>query len=716
MRAQPGDDHEYAGAVQTGAVQTGAVQTGEAELTSLPGVGPALAEKLQRLGIVNVSDLLFHLPIRYEDRTRIRPLGEAMQQQAAVFQGIVQSAQVQFGRRRSLLVRLRDATGELGLRFYYFNQRQQAAFQPGRAAQVFGEPRRGASGLEIYHPEYSLAETMDALPGPEGTLTPVYPITEGLAQKRMQGLVRQALDWLQEGGELRDFLPDNLLKPANLPDLRQALTFVHAPAPGTEPRELTDGSHPGIARLALEELLAQHLGLQRVRQAHRQDPAPPLDRDSPRQQHLRSTLPFQLTAAQNRVLLEIESDLSKPTPMLRLVQGDVGSGKTLVAVMALLKAADNGWQSAFMAPTEILAEQHARNLSTWLAPLDIEPVLLLGKQTRRQRADALARIREGALCVVGTHALFQNEVEFRALGLLVVDEQHRFGVDQRLALREKGRANGLAPHQMIMTATPIPRTLAMSVYADLDLSVIDELPPGRQPVTTTVTSDVQRDQVVNRIREACAEGRQTYWVCTLIEENEELQAQAAEELYEQLGEALAPAAVGLVHGRMKPADKAAVMAGFVDGSIRVLVATTVIEVGVDVPNASVMIIENAERLGLSQLHQLRGRVGRGAAASYCVLLYHAPLSRQGKARLQTMRSTSDGFRIAEQDLMLRGPGEVLGIRQTGLAALRVADLQRDQKWLPTVRTLGEQMIRHYPDRVDAILRRWHPSGLDYGNV
>ncbi len=691
-------------------------QDGDPELTSLKGVGPGLTEKLARLHLHTLSDLLFHLPLRYEDRTRVVPMGRLRLYQHALLQGEIVRSDVQFGKRRSLLVRLRDDTGEVGIRLFYFSRQQQAQLKPGVALQVFGEARRGATGLELYHPEYQAAPSPDQLPAPAGTLTPVYPTTEGLNQKRLRQLMDQALAWLHDQGALNDLMPRALLQRAELPDLTAALTFLHNPPPNTDPQTLAEGDHPCIARLVVEELLAQHLALRQLRTRARVDAAPSLAAASPRQAALRQSLPFALTGAQDRVLHEVEADLAREEPMLRLVQGDVGSGKTLVAVMAMLRAMDNGWQAAFMAPTEILAEQHARNLGAWLTPLGLDVVLLQGKLKKKEREAALARIAQGAACVVGTHALFQTDVQYHKLGLIIVDEQHRFGVDQRLLLREKGRQQGIAPHQLIMTATPIPRSLAMSLYADLDISVIDELPPGRTPVKTTVLSDAQRDRVIERVRDACAEQRQVYWVCTLIEDSEELQAQAAEDLYGQLQTALAPWRVALIHGRMKNAEKSDIMRAFQAGEIQVLVATTVIEVGVDVPNASVMIIENAERLGLSQLHQLRGRVGRGARDSFCLLMYRPPLSQNGKSRLNTMRSTNDGFQIAEQDLLLRGPGEVLGTRQTGEAGFRIANLQRDQHWLPVVRELGDSLEQDYPQVARALLARWHPEGLDYGKV
>ncbi|MFY0663537.1 MAG: ATP-dependent DNA helicase RecG [Natronospirillum sp.] len=688
-----------------------------AALTQLKGVGPSLVEKLGRLGVQDITDLLFHLPLRYEDRTRIWSMGQLHPGQHVLLRGTVVRTQVQFGRRRSLLVKIRDDSGEVGMRLFYFNKAQQAALQPGAALQVFGEARRGATGLELYHPEYVLASTLDALPRLDGRLTPVYPTTDGLSQKKWRELIDQALQWLTRNGHLRDLIPPELRARWQLPDLPAALAFLHHPPLGTDPETLREGEHPCVARLVVEELLAHHLGLRQIRARTRAESAPDFHPQGDLGARLRTSLPFQLTGAQQRVLQEIFTDLERPVPMLRLVQGDVGSGKTLVALCAMLRVMENGWQAALLAPTEILAEQHARNLQALLQPLGIAVVLLLGKHTRKQRDPVLAAIASGdAVCIVGTHALFQEEVQYARLGMVVVDEQHRFGVDQRLSLREKGRQLGKVPHQLIMTATPIPRTLAMSMYADLDISVIDELPPGRTPVVTSVLSNAQRTSVVARVQEACAQQRQVYWVCTLIEDSEELEAQAAEELYAQLAAALVPWRVGLIHGRMKPKDKADIMGAFQRGEVQVLVATTVIEVGVDVPNASVMIIENAERLGLSQLHQLRGRVGRGATASFCLLLYQTPLSQAGKARLNTMRATNDGFQIAEQDLLLRGPGEVLGTRQTGEASFRIADLQRDQHWLPVIKEVAETMEHSYAESVALLLARWHAGDMNYGKV
>ena len=674
-------------------------------------------EKLARLRLHRVVDVLFHLPLRYEDRTRISPIGQLRIGQHVLVQGTIVQTQVQMGRRRSLWVRVRDEAGELGLRFYFFSAAQQRGLQPGSVVRAFAEVRRGATGLEMYHPEYQVAATLGELPAPEGTLTAVYPTTEGVSQKKLRQLIEQALQWLTQTDSIPELLPSDMLAQWSLPDLPTALHFVHHPPPQTPISALTgDTVHPCVSRLAVEELLSQHLAMRQLRHHIRQDAAPALWPNSDHRARFLQQLPFTLTGAQQRVILEIDADLSRHEPMLRLLQGDVGAGKTLVAVLAMLRAIDAGWQAALMAPTEILAEQHARVLAAWLEPLGCKVVLLQGKLKKAEREQALADIAAGAACVVGTHALFQQAVRFRALGLVVVDEQHRFGVDQRLLLREKGATEGRVPHQLMMTATPIPRTLAMSMYADLDISVIDELPPGRTPVRTTVLNQDQRERVIARVREACAQQRQVYWVCTLIEDSPELQAQAAEEVFDVLQQALSPWSVGLVHGRLKPAEKSGVMAAFAAGELQVLVATTVIEVGVDVPNASVMIIDNAERLGLSQLHQLRGRVGRGATESFCILMYQAPLSQNGKARLNTMRSTNDGFQIAEQDLLLRGPGEVLGTRQTGVASFRIADLRRDQHWLPAVRSMAETLEHNHPSIVDALLTRWQAAGLGYGVV
>ncbi|ERS88288.1 ATP-dependent DNA helicase RecG [Halomonas sp. PBN3] len=678
----------------------------DAPVDSLKGVGEALAAKLARLRIATVADLLFHLPLRYQDRTRITPIGTLRAGHEAVVEGEVVAAEVVRGRRRSLLVRLKDGSGILSLRFFHFSPAQQQQFQPGGWVRGFGEARAGATGLEIYHPEYRLLRA-DA-PPVEDHLTPIYPTTEGLHQTRLRALIEQALALLDAHPEaLPDWISEDLRSRFRLPELHRCLHVLHQPPPEVDPEQLAGGRHPATRRLALEELLAHRLSLQAVRLQIQQDGAPALPSGRGLQARFLTQLPFSLTAAQRRVLDEIAADLAREVPMLRLVQGDVGSGKTVVAAMAALAAIAGDCQAAMMAPTELLAEQHYRAFRAWFAPLGIEVAWLSGKLKGKARLDTKAAIQDGrARMVVGTHALFQGDVHFQRLGLAIVDEQHRFGVHQRLALREKGEAGGLTPHQLVMTATPIPRTLAMSAYADLDVSVIDELPPGRTPVRTVAMPDERRPEVVARIRHACAEGRQAYWVCTLIEESEALECQAAEATRDELVEALPELAIGLVHGRMKAAEKATVMDAFKAGELDLLVATTVIEVGVDVPNASLMIIENPERLGLSQLHQLRGRVGRGATASFCVLLYHPPLSAHSRERLAVMRETSDGFRIAEKDLELRGPGEVLGTRQTGLAQMKIADLERDADLLDRVAPLAEALMASHPEASRPLIRRW----------
>ncbi len=680
-------------------------------LTIFKGVGPQLAKRLARLGLMTVQDLLFHLPHRYQDRTRVLPIGSLRPGEEGVVEGEVQASDVHFGKRRALLVRIHDGSGSMMLRFFHFNAAQKSALSKGVRLRCFGEVRQGPALLEMVHPEYQrVAE--GALLAVDEHLTPVYPATEGVSQKTLRSVVGQALALLDGGVE--DLLPSECV--AAMPALGEALRYVHTPPPDAAVDVLQEGMHPAQQRLAFEELLAHNLSLREVRLKIQAQAAPSLAGGGALRQRLFDTLPFALTRAQQRVLAEIDGDLHQPHPMLRLVQGDVGSGKTVVAAAAVLSAVEAGYQAAIMAPTELLAEQHLRNFSGWLAPLGVEVVWLAGKQGVKAKRESLAAIAEGAAVVVGTHALFQDEVTFKQLGLVVVDEQHRFGVHQRLALKEKGGHNGLVAHQLIMTATPIPRTLAMTAYADLDTSVIDELPPGRKPVETVVVAQSRRPEVVERVRVACAQGRQAYWVCTLIEESEVLQCQAAEEAAVTLTEALPGLRVGLVHGRMKSAEKSAVMAAFQAAELDLLVATTVIEVGVDVPNASLMIIENAERLGLAQLHQLRGRVGRGSVSSVCVLMYHKPLSQQGRTRLQAMRESCDGFEIARRDLAIRGPGEVLGTRQSGLLRLRAADLQRDQALIPEVAEVAKQVLARWPERATKLIARWVGDARRYGEV
>ncbi|MGS1121357.1 ATP-dependent DNA helicase RecG [Rhodanobacter sp. UC4436_H3] len=674
---------------------------GIAPLATLPGVGPSLG----KLGLTRVQDLWFHLPLRYEDKTRITAIADLRAGERAQVEGVVEAVERGFRHRPQLKVAIGDASAQtLLLRFFHFNRAQAEQLVPGTRLLCYGEVRHAAQGLEMVHPSYQRLGGSEASVVDE-QLSPVYPTTEGLGQKRLVAVIGKALALLPPAGQL-ELIPPALCRTHGLTSLRDALLYVHRPPPDAHLGQLLLGRHPAQQRLAFEELLTQHLSLKRLRAVVRQRRAPVLG--APRQLHrqLLRALPFRLTAAQQRVSEEVARDLAQAQPMLRLVQGDVGSGKTVVAALAALAAVHAGYQTALMAPTELLAEQHLRNFRQWLQPLGIEVEWLAGKVTGKTRRQALARVADGAAVVIGTHALMQEGVAFARLGLVIVDEQHRFGVQQRLALHEKGRQDRLVPHQLVLTATPIPRTLAMSAYADLDVSSIDELPPGRTPVQTIAVSNARRAEVIERIHAACAEGRQVYWVCTLIEESEQLRAQAAEVAHAELCAALEGFAVGLIHGRMKAKDKQAVMDAFKAGELAVLVATTVIEVGVDVPNASLMVIENSERLGLAQLHQLRGRVGRGAVASNCVLLYQPPLGQLARERLQVMRETSDGFRIAEKDLELRGPGEVLGTRQTGQLAFRIADLSRDAHLLPAVQAVGERMLAEFPDQTSRLIERW----------
>jgi ATP-dependent DNA helicase RecG len=680
----------------------------------LRGVGPALAEKLAKLGVVQVQDLLFVLPARYEDRTQISAIGSLRHGARAVIEGEVQLTEVVYRRRRQMLCRLTDGTGSLTLRFFYFSGAQQAGLARGTRIRCFGEVRRGPLGLEIVHPEY---RRIGAEAAPlEEVLTPIYPTTEGVPQPRLRSLIELALREAEASG-VRDWIPPAVLEKLELPSLVDALTMMHRPPRDVHLHELLSGRHPAQRRLAFEELLAHQLSLRLLRQTMKGDPAPPLiDSDALEQRFLKS-LPFALTAAQANVLAEVDLDLAADRPMVRLVQGDVGCGKTVVAAAAAARAVGSGLQAALMAPTELLAEQHAKNFERWFAPLGIPVALVTGSLPARTRRSALQCVASGEVkLVVGTHALFQESIEFAQLGLVIVDEQHRFGVHQRLSLRDKGAHAGRLPHQLIMTATPIPRTLAMTAYADLDVSVIDELPPGRTPVRTSVISQTRRSEIVERVHAKIMSGRQAYWVCPMIEESEELRYQAAEETAAALAEALPDVRVGLVHGRMPTRDKERGMHAFKDGKIGLLVATTVIEVGVDVPNATLMVIENAERMGLAQLHQLRGRVGRGAHESDCVLLYGDVLSEVARARLKVIRETNDGFLIARRDLELRGPGELLGTRQTGLADMRVADLVRDADLLPDVQSAAEVLLKQDLAAVEALTQRWIGGGSRYGRI
>ena len=686
--------------------QTSLGPAGAQRVSTLPGVGPKVAEKLAARGLETLQDLWLHLPLRYEDRTRIQAIAALRPGQPAQVLARVEAVERSFRYRPMLRVAIGDEShGTLVLRFFHFGKAQVAQFVPGRRILCYGEVRPGQHGLEMVHPSYRLlADDAEAMA--RDSLDPVYPAVEGLGPQSVARLVGEALKRLPEAAAL-ELLPAGMRERLALPTLRDALLTAHRPPPDADLALFAAGRHPAQRRLALEELLAHHLSLRRQRIALRAHGAMPVRPPGKLARALRQRLAFKLTGAQQRVLDEVSQDMARPEPMLRLVQGDVGSGKTVVAALAAANAVEAGRQVALMAPTELLAEQHLGNFRAWLEPLGLRVAWLAGKVTGKARAAALEEIASGrAQVVVGTHALMQESVAFASLALAIVDEQHRFGVHQRLALRDKGLSGSQVPHQLVMTATPIPRTLAMSAYADLDVSVIDEMPPGRTPVTTVAVSGERRAEVVERIRAACAEGRQAYWVCTLIEDSEEVEAQAAQSTFEQLGAALPELRLGLLHGRMRPAEKQAVMARFKAGELHLLVATTVIEVGVDVPNASLMLIENAERLGLAQLHQLRGRVGRGAAASSCVLMYKPPLSALARERLEVMRASTDGFLIAEKDLELRGPGELLGTRQTGLASFRVAELVRDADLLPEVHRAAEELLATAPDLAERVVARW----------
>ena len=692
----------------------------------LNGVGPAVAEKLKRLEIYTIQDVLFHLPLRYEDRTKLTALGSLQLGQQALVEGVIDHCEIKYGGggRRSLLCYLSDNTGAIVLRFFHFNKAQQNNLSNGKRLRCFGEARRGTTRLEFVHPEYQLIQENDCVN--EQSLTPVYPKTEGVHQTLLKKISDQVLTKINQG-ELIDWLPEQVRQKHQFPDLITALSSVHRPFKNANVFALNECKTKAQQRLLFEELLAHQLSLLQARYEIKKVSAKKLLVKQDDYSAFIKSLSFELTHAQEKVIAEIYSDISNAHPMLRLVQGDVGSGKTVVAAAAAMATINSGYQFAIMAPTEILAEQHYLNFKQWFEEKNC--LLLTGKDKGKVRQQKLNKILSGeSQIIIGTHALFQNDVEFKQLALLVVDEQHRFGVHQRLALREKGafkdKGKGemidwhdkLAPHQLIMTATPIPRSLAMTAYADLDYSVIDELPTGRKPVTTVVVSTSRRDEVVRRIEKSCEKGEQAYWVCTLVEESEVLQCRAAEVATEQLTAELTNVSVALVHGRMKQQEKQLIVSQFKNKEIDLLVATTVIEVGVDVPNASLMVIENAERLGLAQLHQLRGRVGRGTKQSACVLMYQPPLSQPGKQRLAILRETNDGFKVAEKDLELRGPGEVLGTRQTGLMQMRIADIVRDEPWFAEVKATAQYIIKQHPKAVDPLVRRWLGKANRFANV
>ena len=675
----------------------------------LQGVGAAAATLLEKLHIFSTDDLLFHLPRDYEDRSTIIPMNQLVVGRSYLLEGEVRSVDFPPGKKKSLAALVQDDFGKVTLRFYHIYKGLTDRIKMGQRLRIFGEVRVGARGLELYHPEIQVIHQHTALPKTQ--LTAIYPSTEGLTQPKLREYVRQALT--HHSDDLPELLPS---KYSNGYELKEALHYIHEPPTDANMLQLNQGSHPAQQRLIFEELVAHQISLLTRRAYIRQISAPRFSSSKVLAKTLLEGLPFQMTNAQKRVSKEILQDLKQDQPMLRLVQGDVGAGKTLVAAVAACHALEADWQVALMAPTEILAEQHYLNFKRWFEPLGIQVAWLSGKQKGKARTQAEQQIKEGhAQLIVGTHALFQDTVGFSKLGLVIIDEQHRFGVDQRLALRNKG-ADQFTPHQLVMTATPIPRTLAMSAYGDLDTSIIDELPPGRTPIQTVTIPLERREQVLQRIATNCREGKQAYWVCTLVEQSETLDAQAAEATYQEIKERFPDINIGLVHGKMKADEKQAVMQAFKDNQSQLLIATTVIEVGVDVPNASIMVIENAERLGLSQLHQLRGRVGRGATASFCALLYKTPLSQNGQERLSILRESNDGFVIAEKDLEIRGPGELLGTKQTGDMGFRVARLERDDHLLTQAHYVAEQILKDYPQHAEGLLKRWLPEAPRYAYV
>lgn len=676
-------------------------------VSTLKGVGPQLSKRLEKLQIREVADLLFHLPLRYQDKTKIAPISSLQPGDERLIEGVIQGCAVRFGKRRSLLCTIAGQNSTLTIRLFHFNKQQQIALKEGTSVRCFGEIRRGPSGLEMVHPEYRIIHPDRPAPELEKNLTPIYPATDGVRQRTLLSITTQAL--VRALPLVVELLPD--ISPLqHMPSLQVALQTLHRPT-----AETLAALPLCRERIAFEELLAHHLSLQQLRGHYRQDHAFALSTERRVVDSFIEQLPFSLTNAQQRAISEIFLDLQQPHPMQRLLQGDVGSGKTIVAICAALHVTESGFQTALMAPTELLARQHHNNICSLLEPLDISTGFLSGSMNTKDRAEVTDKVISGKTSiVVGTHALFQKTIQFRNLALIIIDEQHRFGVGQRQALQQKGVDEITSPHQLIMTATPIPRTLAMTFYADLDSTVIDELPPGRTPIKTVTIPEFRRDEVLERVHANCKQGRQAYWVCPLIEESEVLQCQAASESAKEIQQRFPDLSVGLVHGRMPPAEKDKVMGNFHKGDVHILVATTVIEVGVDVPNASLMIIENAERLGLSQLHQLRGRVGRGAIASSCLLMYRAPLSKIATERLQTIRDSSDGFEIARKDLEMRGPGELLGRRQTGIPQLRMADLVRDQHLIPMVEDIARQMLQNSPqDKITKLIKRWIPDAERY---
>ena len=684
-------------------------------ITELKGVGTQIAQKLEKVKVLSVEDLLFHFPLRYQDRTRVCPIADLRPGDEALIEGVIEDVRIIYRHRRILLIHLRDQSASLSLRFFYFSNAQKNTLHSGKTLRVYGEVRQTTSGFEMIHPEYKFSQAAKAVPG----YVPVYPTTEGLHQLSLIKLTNEALHWLTKpDNELEELLPASLKKRwSSLSSLKDAIQYIHRPPPEADIEQLQAGTHPFQKQLCFEEMLAHSLSLRRLRNHSRQQHALPLSETGALFGELQKQLPFTLTTAQQKVIADIQRDLSQPSPMMRLVQGDVGSGKTIVAVAAILAAVEKGVQAAMMAPTEILAEQHYHNLSNWLSPLKIKVCLLTSKQKAQDARMNLRRIRTGeAQVVVGTHALFQSRVDFSNLAMVVIDEQHRFGVHQRLALKQKGEDHQLEPHQLIMTATPIPRSLAMTMYADLDYSVIDEMPPGRLPVKTVAVVDTRRHEIIKRVHTLCTDGYQAYWVCPLIDESEVLPYQTAEQTYQLLSTSLTDITVAILHGRMKPQEKENILDAFKAGKTQILVTTTVIEVGVDVASANLMIIENAERFGLAQLHQLRGRVGRGLEQASCVLIYQPPLSPHAQQRIHVMRTSNDGFQIAYEDMKIRGPGEMLGTRQTGEMQFRIADLIRDGKELEYVIKAADEILDRHPEIIDKLVQRWLGQAARYAEV
>ncbi|MEE9356045.1 MAG: ATP-dependent DNA helicase RecG [Methylococcaceae bacterium] len=682
----------------------------------LPGIGPKAVKQLNKIGLFSIQDLLLHLPFRYQDRTQIKSMQTLKPGETVLVGGKVQSMEILNQRRNSLLCQLSDGSGYIALRFFHFTARQQQTLQAAHQVVCFGEVREGYMGLEMVHPDYQCLSDSDDIPT-KAELTAVYPTTEGLRQNVIRRAILHAMELLekQHGALLTEWLPSSSLSTLGGGSISATVRTLHTPG-----KRFADKEHlltPYRQRLAFEELLAHFLSQQLIKQQRNQLQATAIELNDALEEAFIESLPFALTQAQQKVIGEIQQDLSQPMPMQRLLQGDVGSGKTIIAAYAALLSAKSGLQVVLMAPTELLAEQHFQNFSQWLSTFDLHCAYLSGRLNKANKAATLEAIAQADVYVViGTHAVFQDSVQFKNLGLIMIDEQHRFGVQQRLVLREKGSSQNLMPHQLFLTATPIPRTLAMMQYSDLAISTIDQLPPGRKPIETRVIAASRRQEIIHRINDWVAEGHQAYWVCTLIEESEKLQCQAAEDTLQQLVEALPNVRIELLHGRMKSTEKDSIMQAFKNHQADLLVATTVIEVGVDVPNADLMIIENAERLGLSQLHQLRGRVGRGGQQSYCMLLYQPPLSDIARERLAIIRQTQDGFQIAEKDLELRGPGERLGIRQTGQMQFRIADLERDKALIPKVQEVGEWVLHHSPDSVQPIIARWVGDLTQYAEV